>query len=212
MILILPSNLSTISPLRDACRRESSCQIIYDSFLPRDLAVVYEIRVDNTLTGYGAVSNTYDTGRLVEFYVTPDVRASTQTIGHDLLKASRATHIAAQTNIPLMHEFHEAFASDSFCEKILFTEGVTTNLKCPEATFRKSRPDDSGPDGEWVLEVSGSIAAAGGVLTHYNPPYGDIYMKVRRGGTSKRLRRLPRPGTETDLHQRGVEGRRPLQS
>lgn len=29
-----------------------------------------------------------------------------------------------------------------------------------------------------LLEVSGEVAATGGILYHYNPPYGDIWMEV----------------------------------
>ena len=35
------------------------------------------------------------------------------------------------------------------------------------------------PDGEWVLEVDGTVVARGGILFHYNRPYGDIYMEVQ---------------------------------
>jgi GNAT superfamily N-acetyltransferase len=30
----------------------------------------------------------------------------------------------------------------------------------------------------WVVTLNGAIAGAGGVLYHYNRPYGDIYMKI----------------------------------
>jgi GNAT superfamily N-acetyltransferase len=32
--------------------------------------------------------------------------------------------------------------------------------------------------GEWLIECDGQIAATGGILYHYNRPYGDIYMGV----------------------------------
>jgi GNAT superfamily N-acetyltransferase len=32
--------------------------------------------------------------------------------------------------------------------------------------------------GEWALEVAGIAVGKGGLLVHYNPPYGDIYMEV----------------------------------
>jgi GNAT superfamily N-acetyltransferase len=33
-------------------------------------------------------------------------------------------------------------------------------------------------DARWLVACGSEIAAAGGVLHHYNPPYGDVYMKV----------------------------------
>ena len=32
--------------------------------------------------------------------------------------------------------------------------------------------------GDWGIERGGEIVATGGVFTHYNPPYGDVYMEV----------------------------------
>jgi GNAT superfamily N-acetyltransferase len=32
--------------------------------------------------------------------------------------------------------------------------------------------------GEWLLKLDGEVAAKGGILFHYNQPYGDIYMEV----------------------------------
>ena len=34
------------------------------------------------------------------------------------------------------------------------------------------------PVGDWLLEFGGRIVATGGVLNHYNRPYGDIFMEV----------------------------------
>jgi GNAT superfamily N-acetyltransferase len=38
--------------------------------------------------------------------------------------------------------------------------------------------------GDWLLEVDGVLVATGGILLHYNPPYGDIFMEV--DGTRRR--------------------------
>src|SRR6185503_8186047 len=51
--------------------------------------------------------------------------------------------------------------------------------------------------GEWLLELDGTVAAKGGILFHYNRPYGDIYMEVtesfrRRGLGSYLVQELKR--------------------
>jgi GNAT superfamily N-acetyltransferase len=51
--------------------------------------------------------------------------------------------------------------------------------------------------GEWLLEVNGTVAGKGGILFHYNRPYGDIYMEVnepfrRRGLGSYFVQELKR--------------------
>ena len=58
------------------------------------------------------------------------------------------------------------------------------------------------PVGEWLLEVDGGIVATGGVATHYNPPYGDLFMEVdephrRRGYGSYLIQELKRVAYET---------------
>jgi GNAT superfamily N-acetyltransferase len=37
---------------------------------------------------------------------------------------------------------------------------------------------DPNSDAKWLLEQAGMVAATGGILFHYNRPYGDIYMTV----------------------------------
>ena len=57
------------------------------------------------------------------------------------------------------------------------------------------------PVGEWLIEVDGGIVATGGVATHYNPPYGDLFMEVdephrRRGYGSYLIQELKRVAYE----------------
>ena len=57
------------------------------------------------------------------------------------------------------------------------------------------------PVGEWLLEVDGGIVATGGIATHYNPPYGDLFMEVdephrRRGYGSYLIQELKRVAYE----------------
>jgi GNAT superfamily N-acetyltransferase len=59
-------------------------------------------------------------------------------------------------------------------EKIVFEDKLTTAHSPSGVTFKRQREPDEG----WVLEVDGAIAATGGILYHYNRPYGDIYMEV----------------------------------
>lgn len=61
-------------------------------------------------------------------------------------------------------------------------------------------PHTREPVGEWGLEVAGQVVATGGLMLHYNPPYGDIYMEVaapyqRRGYGSFLVQELKRSAT-----------------
>ncbi len=59
-------------------------------------------------------------------------------------------------------------------EKIVFEDKLTTAHSLDGVLFRRREE----ADGDWALEVDGSVAATGGILYHYNRPYGDIYMEV----------------------------------
>jgi GNAT superfamily N-acetyltransferase len=83
-----------------------------------------------------------------------------------------------------------AFAREIACERILFCDGVTTALRPPAgAVFRRAAGSDRAAlaraeldeDARWVVTVEGAVAGAGGILLHYNRPYGDIYMAVAAG-------------------------------
>jgi acetyltransferase (GNAT) family protein len=175
-----------VEALRGLYRQEANCQIIYDSFFARGLADCYLILVEGNIGGYGAVSNKYDKGRLVEFYTLPHVRRLALPMFRELLAASHATSISAQTNIPLMLMMLYDCAKNIATEKILFHDAAITQLDCKNGVFRHSEPDEAGtifphsqePVGDWVIEANGAIVATGGFLCHYNPPYGDIYMEV----------------------------------
>lgn len=176
--------------LHELFRVEADCQLIRDSFWTRGLVDAWAVEVDGRLAGHGAVSNRYDRGRVIEFFTLPEFRSHAREMFEGFLAASEATHIGAQTNVPLMTEMLREFATEIEAEKVLFAEGAATRLACPEGgVFRRKR--ESGelpifehhdePGGEWVIEASGAIVGTGGFLTHYNPPYADLYMEVEEG-------------------------------
>src|SRR5262245_42865620 len=175
-----------VEAMRELYRQELNCQIIRDSFLPRSLADPYLILVEGRVSGYGAVSNKYDKGRLTEYYTLPHARRLALPMFRELLTASQATHVEAQTNNPLMLLMLYDCAKNIIAENILFQDAGATQLACPNGVFRLAAPEDAGaifphlrePVGKWVVEARGAVVATGGFLCHYNPPYGDIYMEV----------------------------------
>ena len=90
-------------------------------------------------------------------------------------------------------------------EKIVFHDKLTTTLPANGAILRRVTSKEEirkcveqrQGGGEWVLEADGSVVAKGGILFHYNRPYGDIYMEVeepfrRRGLGSYLVQELKR--------------------
>ena len=171
------SEYSEVEAMRGLYRHDANCQIIHDSALSRGIADPYLILVNGRIAGYGGVWNKYDPGRVMEFWVLPSLRSSAGAIFCELLAASGATHVEAQTNMALMLTMLYDFATNIVEENILFEDAFTSSLDCP-AVLRRATPADGLSDGQWVLDADRAVVAAGGILFHYNPPFGDIYMDV----------------------------------
>jgi GNAT superfamily N-acetyltransferase len=181
-----------VEAMRELYRHEARCQIIRDSHLRRGLADPYLIRVNGRLCGYGGISNKAP-HRLIEFYVQPAMRRFASPLLRELLAASGATAMAAQTNMPLMLMLLYECAQDITREAILFEDAEMTHHTCTQGVFRQATLADSAtifphhhePVGDWVIDTAEGIVATGGFLTHYNPPYGDIFMEVRESARQR---------------------------
>jgi GNAT superfamily N-acetyltransferase len=152
---------------------------VRDSILPRRLADPWIVIRGGSAVAYGGVWNRHFEGRVMEFYAVPRSSVDPERGLRELVAASGATHMEAQTNMAAMLRLIRECATDISEEKLLFEDGARARLTCPEATFRRRRGEDEAPDGEWVVSIGGDVVAGGGVLTHYNRPYGDLYLEVR---------------------------------
>jgi GNAT superfamily N-acetyltransferase len=114
----------------------------------------------------------------MEFYTLPQLRGIALPMFRELLATSQATHIEAQTNMPLMLLMLYDCAKNITVENVLFHDAYVTHLTCPNGIFRRATPEDQASDTDWLIEVEGAVVAVGGFLCHYNPPYGDVYMSV----------------------------------
>ena len=201
------ASLGDILPWRDMYRLEMNCQIIHDSIHSRPgWSQEYCLFVGSTRVGYGSVAlggPWKGTPTLYEFYVIPSYRSHVFQLFHSLLKGSDAVMINVQTNDPIITVMLHTFARNVTTEAILFHDKLTTALSPAGATFRGAAPgeipDVSGDQLKWhgVVDVDGTVAATGGILFHYNRPYGDIYMDVvesyrRRGIGSFLVQELKR--------------------
>jgi hypothetical protein len=175
-----------VETMRELYRQEAGCEIVHDSFLARKLSDPYLILVNGRVAGYGGIGNKYPPNCLTEFYVVRQMRQSALAMYRELLVVSGATQVEAQTNMPLMLLMLYDCAVNINSEVLLFEDGLTTNLVCLDGVFRQTTPEDRPtifehtrePVGEWLLEVKGAVVATGGFLSHYNPPYTDVYMEV----------------------------------
>ena len=203
---------SLVSPeetlaLRELYRKEMNCQIVRDSWHGRGWTDSYLLRRNQRTVGYGLVGGVrgHPKDVIMEFYVLPTHRAVALPLFRQLGASSQARTIEAQTNDILLTLMLYDCASKIESDTILFHDAFTTNLAVPGITFRRVAEADrekifphlAEPVGDFVIEVGREIAATGGILFHYNVPYGDIYMEVaeldrRRGYGSYLVQELKR--------------------
>lgn len=178
--------VSEIMPLRELYRREMNCQIIHDSFPRRGFSEAYLVRERGEVAGYGLVAHRHYPDTVHEFFVLPGHQAAALPLFRALLETSRATRIMAQTNDRLLLLLLYDCASGIEGERILFGDALTTHLPSPsgnllpvgEADRERLRELKLDTDADWMIELDGTPLATGGLLFHYNPPYGDLYLDV----------------------------------
>jgi GNAT superfamily N-acetyltransferase len=189
-ISIRQVTLTAISAMRDAYRAEQDCQVVHDSIharrgWTREFAMAEGARV----VGYAslAVDGPWrDKPTLYELYVVPDRRARAFALFEAFLDATRPHGFEVQSNDLLLTTLAVTFARELATEKVVFRDSETTSHAIPGATLRCLTPATEIQEamalrsggGEWALEVAGTAVGKGGILFHYNRPYGDIYMEV----------------------------------
>lgn len=189
MLSAVPSSIDAIQPWRDRYRQEMACQIIHDSIHYRPgWTQEYALRVSGATVGYGSIAKAgpwKDRPIIYEFYVVPLHRVRAFDLFQALVQACGCDQINVQSNDPHLTVMLHTFASEVTVASILFEDGLTTTHAPAGATFRMARAgeiEDVRPEQlPWhgVVEVDGQIAAFGGILFHYNRPYGDIYMETK---------------------------------
>jgi GNAT superfamily N-acetyltransferase len=201
------ASVEDIQPWREMYRLEMSCQIIHDSIHYRPgWTREYFLIAGGTTVGYGSIAVDgpwKEKPTVYEFYVGPHHRLHVFDLFRVLLAASGAVMIEVQSNDSLITVMLHTFAENVTSESVLFHDKLTTAHLVPGASYRTATsaeaPSVPRDQLKWygVVEVEGTVAATGGILFHYNRPYGDIYMDVaesfrRRGLGSFLVQELKR--------------------
>lgn len=203
------TELPKILHLRDIYRHEMHCQVTHDSLHVRPgWTTPYLLRIDGAAAGYGAVAHAgpwKDKPTIFEFFVLPTQRHRTFRLFAAFVAACRTRSIETQTNDPFLGVLVQSLCPSVVAEAILYEDKVTTTLAIPGAGVRPVTPADGAEiaagqmDGEakWLVQLNGAIVGTGGILYHYNRPYGDIFMAIgerfrRRGLGSFLVQELKR--------------------
>lgn len=185
-----PAAPDELQPWRDRYRQEMNCQIIHDSLHARPgWTQSRVVLADEQPVGYGSIAlggPWKGKPTVFEFHLGPPHRVRLFDLFAAFLRDARAVAIDTQSNDPLLTVLLHSFADSIRTEAILFHDRLTTRHPSPDVRFRRARADDDSrhfaspprPDTDWILEYSGVVAAVGGILFHYNPPYADLHMEV----------------------------------
>jgi GNAT superfamily N-acetyltransferase len=182
------ANLKDILALRALFLQETNFQIRYNAVHERGWSDSYLLRIDGAEVGYGSIKGQEREARdtVFEFYVVPPFRKFASVLFRELLLASGVWLIECQSNDLLLSSMLYEFSCKIDSDVVLFQHGTVTDHQIPGAVVRPRRPDDQVFEhtvegfGDYVLEVNGEIVATGGFLLHYNAPFADLYMEVRK--------------------------------
>jgi GNAT superfamily N-acetyltransferase len=206
--------VEAILPWREKYRAEMNCQVVHDSLHSRaGWTQSYQLNAGSTAVGYGAVALAgpwKGTRTVFELYVAPEHRSRVVDLFAEFVRVAGVTAFEVQTNEVLLTTLLHLWCPAATSEKIVFRDHQVTAHPANGAKFRRATAADAPhifdhnhePKGDWLLEFDGTIAATGGILDHYNRPYGDIYMEVsepfrRRGFGAylvQELKRICREG------------------
>jgi len=203
------TSLEEIAHFRELYRHEMNCQIMFDSLHTRPgWTQSWLLLIDEHPAGYGSIALAgpwKDKPTATEFFILPQHRLRIFDLFETFLRASNPIAIETQSNGTLLPIMLHTYAKNIAAEAILYHDKITTTLVQPNVLFRRAMPYDRAQitaqkldeSADFVLELDGQIVATGGILYHYNPPYGDLYMAVadshrRRGLGSFLIQELKR--------------------
>lgn len=193
---IIKTNFAEIAHLRTLFLQENNFQIRYNAYHERGWTDSYIISYSNGKIGYASIKGNEsfaDRDTVFEFYLIPSFRSLSSIVFAELLKVSKTVFIECQSNDVLLTSLLYQHSHNIHSNVILFEDHFTSNLKAPQAIFRKRKDNDvvfehrSEPVGDYVLKVNDGIAATGGFLLHYNMPFADLYMEVEEVHRKKGL-------------------------
>jgi len=177
-------------PLRTRHRQEMNCQIVHDSIHRREgWTTAYLLESAGTVVGFGSIAIDgpwQEKPTIFEFYILPEQRCRAYLLFEILLECSGARFFEVQSNDVLLTSLALTRARKIEVEKIIFADAQTTAHVQSGAILRPACTDEEVMSalerrqggGEWFLEVDGKPAGKGGLLFHYNRPFGDIYMEI----------------------------------
>jgi GNAT superfamily N-acetyltransferase len=189
-VIVTLASAPELQPWRERYRAETRGQIVHDSLHGRTgWTQSFLVRMGPVVAGYGsiAVAGPWKGKPTVfEFFLAAEFRTQAFALFEAFATASGARHFEVQTNDLLLTTLLHTYGRDTAAEKIVFEDRVRTAHAAQGAVLRRtSIPEEERRaiaqrqgGSEWILELEGRQIGKGGILFHYNVPYGDIYFEI----------------------------------
>jgi GNAT superfamily N-acetyltransferase len=146
-----PSSAREVLPLRTRYRAEMKGQIVYDSIHRREgWTSSFVLELDGAAVGFGSVAS------------GGPWKDRPTVIEFYVLPEHRT----------MLFALFEAFLAASGA-RFFETQTDDTLLTVMAHTYGRDIASE-----KWLLELEGAVVASGGLLFHYNRPYGDLHMEV----------------------------------
>ena len=179
-----------ILPFRDRQREEMNCQIVHDAIHRRPgWTLIYLLELNGVAVGFGSVAIAgpwKDKPTVFEFYVEPPHRFRGFDLFEAFLGEAKPQFMEVQSNDTLLAVMLHTYAQEIVSERIVFHDKIKTELDINGGALRcltsaeevqaQIEQRQGGP--EWQVKLEGEVVGKGGILFHYNRPYGDIYMEI----------------------------------
>jgi len=179
-----------VLPFRERYREEMNCQIVHDSIHRRQgWTLTYLLELNGVAVGFGSIAIAgpwKDKPTVFEFYIDPLQRCRGFDLFEAFLAEAKPQFMEVQSNDTLLAVMLHTYAHDVVTERIVFHDKITTTLPSGGAKLQCITPLEDirtqmeqrqgGP--EWQVELRAEVVGKGGILFHYNRPYGDIYMEI----------------------------------
>lgn len=185
----------TTQAVRDSREQRLSAfphQFVCNSWLERDFADAFILLRNQTPIGHALIGGAPGEPRtsLIEFDLAPEHTALAEQ-AFAALRAATAVHsILAQSNDPIPMALLRRHATAAELRSLLFeVQHPLPHDTIADPAIARFRPLRAAerrdvfthhhePVGDFAVELNDQIVATGGYLTHYNPPFVDLFMEV----------------------------------
>jgi GNAT superfamily N-acetyltransferase len=178
-----------IEPIRKRFSESMKCQVIYESLHHRGWVDYWSLVESGKTIGYAAIvrGGPWMGQRAVfEFYLLPEYQNRIFDVFEQFRRTARPDHITCQTNCPQLPILLQANCDPIQIDSILFEAGGETFLSTEDFELVPMNPRwraecialQLEADCQFVLLIDQKVVGSGGWLSHYNPPYVDLYMQI----------------------------------